>query len=82
MKLKVMFFLLVLSISLVSANIEVLNYSVNDVTRSTEEITGSINITIDSEDADTLIYSNDDDETTLKDFLDMNGVIYTCDPAD
>ena len=82
MKLKVIFFLLVFSIALVSADVKVLNYTVNNITKATEELTGKINLTITSENIDTLISSNDHDEMTLRKFLELNSITLNCEPDD
>ncbi len=77
-----MLLLLVFTFTFISASVEVNNYSVDNYYSPFENITGEINLTITGEDYDDLITSNDDDEISLGEFLEVSGNLFTCSPPD
>jgi PKD repeat protein len=81
MKKWLVIFVLV-SLSFVSASIEVHDYDIVLGYSSLENISGEINITIRGEDYDSLITSNDDDEIALGEFFENNGIVDYCVPRD
>jgi PKD repeat protein len=82
MRRLVMVFVLALAVGFVSASVDVHNYSVDDEYSPFEILTGDINLTIEGEEYDELITSNDDDEIKLGDFLNASGVLFSCSPPD
>lgn len=69
-------------IGLVSASVNVNNYSVKKTYSPFENISGEINLTIVGENYSEKIVSNDGDEISLANFLKNNGVIFNCSPPD
>ncbi len=67
---------------MVSASVEVTNYSFKDSYFPFEMISGEINISIVGEELDAELTSSEGDSIFLKDFLTDNGVIYYCSPPD
>jgi len=66
----------------VSASVDVYNYSLKKVYLPFDSIDGEINLTISGENLDGEVVSNNGDEKKLGDFLDDNGVVYFCSPSD
>jgi len=77
-----MFFVLALAVGFVSASVDVHNYSVDTEYSPFEVLTGEINLTIEGEEYDGLITSNDNDEIGLGYFLNASGVLFACSPPD
>ncbi len=67
---------------IVSASIEVHNYTFKNSYYPEEEISGEINLTISNEDYISKLHSGNGEEISLKDFLIANGVVYQCSPSD
>jgi len=79
---RVMFLLLACwLVVLVSASIDVYNYSVVDSYYSLEALSGRINMSIQDENYDELVTSNDNDSMMLGDFIEASGNIPYCYPS-
>ena len=81
-KLLIFLSLIWIFIEIVSAQIIVYNYSIENEYSPFEIISGEINLTIINEDYDTKIISNDNDEIGLIEFLKNTGNIFKCFPPD
>ena len=82
MKRLVMFFVLALALSFVSASVSVHNITVDIAYSPFENLSGEINLTIEGEGYDDLITSNDNDSIGIGDFLNASGVLFGCSPPD
>lgn len=66
----------------VSASVEVHNYTFKNSYYPDEKISGKINLTISDEDWTSELHSGNGEEISLGDFLIANGADYKCSPAD
>ena len=73
---------LCMAVSIVSASVEVHNYSFKDSYFPSEIISGEINLSIIGEDFDSKLTSSEGDSVVLGDFLWMNGATGYCSPPD
>lgn len=74
--------LVFVSMSFISASVEIHNYSVDSGYSPLETINGEINLTIVDESYDAKIVSNDGGSVGLGEFLNLNGVVFECSPLD
>jgi len=81
-RLVVLTLLLVMAVGFVAASFSITGYSFGGSFSPYENITGTLNISIDSEDFFSKITSSDDEEIFLGTFLDSNFADYTCFPND
>ena len=82
MKRLVVFFVLALALGFVSASVSVHNLSVDVAYSPFENVSGEINLTIEGQEYDELITSNDNDSIGLGNFLNASGVLFECSPPD
>lgn len=69
-------------IGFVSASVEVHNYSFDKVYVPFDLIKGEINLSVVGEELGVKVTSDNDDEMSLEDFFEGNGVVYSCSLSD